>query len=254
MEMALLNLSVNARDAMPHGGLLEIHTVIAPAGADGDPAYPRGAVSVVVRDTGTGIAANLLGKVFDPFFTTKAHAGTGLGLSQVYGFTRQSGGDATLESEVGAGTTVRLSFPLAPAPQDAEAEAAAAQDDALPVQAEILVVEDDPGVRRSMVECLQVLGYRVRQAADGAAGLIELKLARPDLLLVDYLMPRMNGAELIAQAHKLYDELPILLATGYADMKAVERLIGPQLVLAKPFDLDTLGKAVSTELRRKRCA
>ncbi len=257
MEMALLNLSVNARDAMPQGGILEIHTVIAAAGAEtgpGDPAYPRGTVSVVVRDTGTGIAANLLGKVFDPFFTTKPHAGTGLGLSQVYGFTRQSGGEATLESEVGAGTTVRLSFPLAPAPQDAAAEAAAVQDAALAVQAEILVVEDDPGVRRSMVECLQVLGYRVRQAADGAAGLIELKMARPDLLLVDYLMPRMNGAELIAQAHKLYDELPILLATGYADMKAVERLIGPQLVLAKPFDLDTLGKAVSTELRRKRSA
>ncbi|MEJ8850997.1 response regulator [Variovorax rhizosphaerae] len=257
MEMALLNLSVNARDAMPHGGVLDMHTVIAPADVDagpGDPAYPRGSVSVVVRDTGTGIAANLLGKVFDPFFTTKQHAGTGLGLSQVYGFTRQSGGHAAVESEVGAGTTVRLRFPLAPAPQDAAAEAAAAQDAVVPVQAEILVVEDDPGVRRSMVECLQVLGYRVRQAVDGAAGLIELEKARPDLLLVDYLMPRMNGAEVIAKARKMYDELPILLATGYADMKAVERVIGPQLVLAKPFDLDTLGKAVSTELRRKRPA
>ncbi|MEJ8853124.1 response regulator [Variovorax robiniae] len=254
MEMALLNLSVNARDAMPQGGMLEIHTVIAPTEAEGNPAYPRGAVSVVVRDTGTGIAANLLSKVFDPFFTTKLHAGTGLGLSQVYGFTRQSGGEATVESEVGTGTTVTLSFPLAPAPQHVAAEATAVQDAALAVQAEILVVEDDPGVRRSMVECLQVLGYRVRQASDGAAGLVELEKSRPDLLLVDYLMPRMNGAELIAQAHKMYDELPILLATGYADMKAVERLIGPQLVLAKPFDLDTLGKAVSTELRRKHSA
>ena len=103
-----------------------------------------------------------------------------------------------------------------------------------------------------MVECLQVLGFHVRQAADGAAGLTELKKARPDLLLVDYLMPRMNGAELIAHARAMYDDLPILMATGYADMNAVDRLIGPHSVLAKPFDLDTMGKAVSMELRRKR--
>ena len=111
-------------------------------------------------------------------------------------------------------------------------------------------MEDDPGVRRSMVECLQVLGFRVREAGDGASGLQELEKARPDLLLVDYLMPRMNGAELIARARRLYHDIPILLATGYADMSEVERLIGPQSVLAKPFDVDTLGKAVSAELRR----
>ncbi|WP_286611762.1 response regulator [Variovorax jilinensis] len=255
MEMAILNLSVNARDAMPQGGTLEIHTTIAPSdspeGSDGL-ARPLGSVDVAVRDTGTGIAANLLGKVFDPFFTTKQHSGTGLGLSQVYGFTRQSGGEAVVESEVGAGTTVRLRFPLAPAPAGASAEhAVVGQATAMAVKAEILVVEDDPGVRRSMVECLQVLGFRVRQAADGAEGLIELEKSRPDLLLVDYLMPRMNGAELIERAQAMYGDIPILLATGYADMNAVERLIGPHSVLAKPFDLDTLGKAVSAELRRR---
>ena len=207
---------------------------------------------MAVHDTGEGIADNLLGKIFDPFFTTKQHAGTGLGLSQVYGFTRQSGGDVEVRSKVGAGTTVKLSFPLAAAPKNAAAaETSVENDSAVALQAEILVVEDDPGVRRSMVECLQVLGFRVRQAADGAAGLVELEKARPDLLLVDYLMPRMNGGELIAHAREMYGDIPILLATGYADMKAVERLIGPQSVLAKPFDLDTLGKAVSTELRRR---
>jgi len=243
MEMAILNLAVNSRDAMPQGGQLEISTAIE----------PKGTVAVAVRDTGTGIAPNLLGKVFDPFFTTKQMGGTGLGLSQVYGFARQSGGDAEVHSEVGEGTTVWLRFPLAAGP-DGTAERIDHTDRqaVAGTPAEILVVEDDPGVRRSMVECLQVLGFRVRQAADGAAGLTELEKARPDLLLVDYLMPRMNGAELIAHARELYHDIPILLATGYADMNAVERLIGPQSVLAKPFDLDTLGKAVSAELQRVR--
>ena len=255
LEMAVLNLSVNSRDAMPQGGTLEVQTETMsadPAGRADNSAYPKGMVTVTVRDTGEGIADNLLGKIFDPFFTTKQHAGTGLGLSQVYGFTRQSGGNVEVLSKVGQGTTVRLSFPLAAAPTNAVAEAAnLASDAAMASPAEILVVEDDPDVRRSMVECLQVLGFRVRQAADGAAGLIALERARPDLLLVDYLMPRMNGGELIARAREMYGDIPILLATGYADMRAVERLIGPQSVLAKPFDLDTLGKAVSSELRRR---
>ncbi|MDH6170836.1 signal transduction histidine kinase/CheY-like chemotaxis protein [Variovorax boronicumulans] len=256
MEMAILNLSVNARDAMPQGGTLEIHTEISPAraeGAAGEPDHPLGSAEVTVRDSGTGIPENLLDKIFDPFFTTKQHAGTGLGLSQVYGFARQSGGNAFVESVVGAGTAIKLRFPLAPAPSEASQEGqAAGQAVADAQQAEILVVEDDPGVRRSMVESLQVLGFRVRQAADGTSGLVELQKARPDLLLVDYLMPHMNGAELIAHAQKLFSDLPILMATGYADMNVVEQLIGPKSVLAKPFDLDTLGSAVAAELRRRK--
>jgi signal transduction histidine kinase/CheY-like chemotaxis protein len=256
MEMAILNLAVNARDAMPQGGALEIHTEVSPAHANsaaGESGYPLGSAHVMVRDTGTGIPENLLDKIFDPFFTTKQHAGTGLGLSQVYGFVRQSGGSAIVESAVGEGTSIKLRFPLAPEPDEAPQEAKAAGEAiADERQAEILVVEDDPGVRRSMVESLQVLGFRVRQAADGTSGLLELKKARPDLLLVDYLMPHMNGAELIAHAQELFSDLPILMATGYADMKAVERLIGPQSVLAKPFDLDTLGTAVAAELRRRK--
>lgn len=254
MEMAILNLSVNARDAMPQGGALEIQTQTRPVGADSTlahGAYPLGSVHVAVRDTGTGIPENLLDKVFDPFFTTKQHAGTGLGLSQVYGFARQSGGSVVAESVVGEGTSIELRFPLAPEPQstsEAAADPRSASGEA--VHAEILVVEDDPGVRRSMVECLQVLGFRVRQASDGASGLMELQKARPDLLLVDYLMPLMNGAELIGHAQAMYSDIPILMATGYADMNVVEKLIGPQSVLAKPFDLDTLGAAVSAELRR----
>mgnify|MGYP003584385726 FL=1 len=236
---------------MPNGGTLEIetHAIGNSAGSSQD-AVARSLLHVTVRDTGEGIASNLLGKVFDPFFTTKQHGGTGLGLSQVYGFMRQSGGHAEVESELGRGTTVRLVFPLAQALEEVAGVALVSEQQAPFVQAEILVVEDDPEVRRSMVECLQVLGFRVRQAPDGLAGLAELDKGRPDLLLVDYLMPRMNGAEFIAKARARYSNIPVLLATGYADMAAVERLIGPQSVLPKPFDLDTLAKAVSTELRR----
>ncbi|MDM0046212.1 response regulator [Variovorax dokdonensis] len=260
MEMAILNLAVNSRDAMPKGGSLEIRTDIDAGytGHDesGGRAYPLGAVHVTVRDTGEGIAPNLLSKVFDPFFTTKQHGGTGLGLSQVYGFARQSGGRAQVNSELGRGTSVRMSFPLSPSQEHEVAgrEMQAQQPMASGQPAEILVVEDDPAVRRSMVESLQVLGFRVREAADGMAGLLELENGRPDLLLVDYLMPRMNGAELIAQARGMYGDLPVLMATGYADMNDVERLIGPQSVLPKPFDLDTLAKAVATELRQARPA
>lgn len=256
LEMAILNLAVNARDAMPEGGLLKIQTVIAPVGLDGSTndsaACPLGALHIAVGDTGTGIPENLLDKIFDPFFSTKQLGGTGLGLSQVYGFTRQSGGTTFVESVVGTGTTINMRFPLAATPQVAVvAGADAAPSNATLSQAEILVVEDDPAVRRSMVESLQVLGFHVRQASDGASGLVELKRSKPDLLLVDYLMPHMNGAELISHAQALYGDLPILLATGYADMKAVEQLVGPQCVLAKPFDLDALGTAVLAELQRK---
>ncbi|MBO9649506.1 MAG: response regulator [Variovorax sp.] len=258
MEMAILNLSVNSRDAMPKGGSLEIQTDIDPGERGpvevGGPTFPLGAVHVTVRDSGEGIAPNLLNKVFDPFFTTKQQGGTGLGLSQVYGFARQSGGRAQVSSELGQGTSVRLSFPLAPAPDNDTVETTTPSRDPghRPLPAEILIVEDDPAVRRSMVESLQVLGFRVRQATDGVAGLLELRKGRPDLLLVDYLMPRMNGAELIAQARAIYHDLPVLMATGYADMNDVERLIGPQSVLPKPFDLDTLARAVATELRFAR--
>ena len=191
LEMALLNMAVNSRDAMPDGGRLTIRTALI----DG----PDGArqVQVSVRDTGSGIPEALLSKVFDPFFTTKANGeGTGLGLSQVYGFASQSGGSARIRSAPGQGTTVTLRFPLAP-PADAAGDAAAAAGDAPidgDVRVEVLVVEDDADVREVIVEGLRVLQYRVREAGDGAAGLEELRRRRPDLLMVDYVMPGMNGA------------------------------------------------------------
>ncbi|KQO16162.1 histidine kinase [Acidovorax sp. Leaf76] len=249
LEMALLNMAVNSRDAMPDGGHLTIRTRLVP-GNDG---VRR--VQISVQDTGCGIPEALQSKVFDPFFTTKADGeGTGLGLSQVYGFASQSGGSAEIHSREGEGTTVTLQFAQAtPAVQSAPDAAAAPGGAANPARrTEVLVVEDDDAVRRGITEGLRLLNYSVREASDGESGLRELQRRMPDLLMADYLMPGMNGAEFIAAARQLYPEIPVLMATGYADMAEVERLVGVQSVLKKPFDLETLNSAVGSELARWR--
>ncbi|HSH91758.1 MAG TPA: response regulator, partial [Ramlibacter sp.] len=174
---------------------------------------------------------------------------TGLGLSQVYGFARQSGGVAIIRSELGVGTTVELHFPAASADAPAQPEATAME--AMPESAKsrsILVVEDDPDVRGVIVECLELIGYSVSEAANGREGLDALARSRPDVLVVDYAMPDMTGAEMISRAKELVGDLPVILATGYADMAAVERLAGRPLILRKPFDIHSLGQAVALAL------
>lgn len=251
LEMALLNMSVNSRDAMPEGGKLVIGTALASA-ADGSPQ-----VLVSVRDTGSGIPSAVLSKVFDPFFTTKANGhGTGLGLSQVYGFASQSGGQAEIRSTPGQGATVTLRFPLSQPEPVEDAASPAGREGAAPARddprSEVLVVEDDAEVRQGIAEGLRLLQYTVREASDGHSGLQELQRRRPDLLMVDYLMPGMNGAELVAAARRLYPQMPVLVATGYADMAEVQKVVGSHSVLRKPFDLETLSGAVSAELGRAR--
>lgn len=254
LEMAVLNLAVNSRDAMPEGGKLKISTGTRWIEHDERDLPAGDYVLISVTDSGTGIPANVLPKVFDPFFTTKpVGSGTGLGLSQVYGFARQSGGVARVRSEEGKGTTVEMYFPEADA--DAEEPVLARQVAALPAQAgacHILVVEDDPDVRRVIVECLSLIGYKVTEAANGTEALASLAALKPDLLVVDYAMPDMTGAEVISQSRKLVGELPVILATGYADMAAVERLAGRPKILRKPFDIAALGDAVSSVLEAAR--
>ena len=256
LEMALLNMAVNSRDAMPDGGQLTIRTSVQPA-PDGQ-GSPR--VFISVQDTGCGIPDALQGKVFDPFFTTKPEGeGTGLGLSQVYGFVRQSGGSVEICSREGEGTTVALQFPqVAPALPDAGAGQApdSVGGDAGPGSTErrldLLVVEDDEAVREGIAEGLRLLKYSVREASDGESGLRELRRRQPDLVMADYLMPGMNGAEFIAAARQIYPDIPVLVATGYADMAEVERLVGTESILKKPFDLETLNAAVGAELARAK--
>lgn len=253
LEMAVLNLAVNSRDAMPEGGKLKISTGTRYLDEDRD-LPPGDYVLVSVSDTGSGIPANILPKVFDPFFTTKpVGRGTGLGLSQVYGFARQSGGLARIRSVEGGGTTVEMFFPEADA--EVEDEVVARQQPAVPALAgacHILVVEDDADVRRVIVECLSLIGYKVTEAANGAEALAQLAAAKPDLLVVDYAMPDMTGAEVISQARRLVGDVPVILATGYADMAAVERLAGRPRILRKPFDIAQLGDAVSSVLDAAR--
>jgi signal transduction histidine kinase len=248
LEMAVLNLAVNARDAMPSGGALSIATRLKVHMGPGLHDGPYVSVSVV--DTGVGIAPHLLSKVFDPFFTTKpVGSGTGLGLSQVYGFAQQSGGFALLRSEEGRGTVVEMNFPAsaerAPEVEVVVAGLAAGRDAR---RHKVLVVEDDPEVRRAIVESLTLLGYMVSEAADGADGLAVLAAARHDLLVIDYAMPGLNGAEVIARAREIVGDVPVILATGYADMAEVGRVLGTQSILIKPFDIATLANAVAKAL------
>jgi signal transduction histidine kinase/ActR/RegA family two-component response regulator len=251
LEMAVLNLAVNARDAMPNGGSLTISARMSRGTGTSLP--PGDYVVVSVSDTGEGIPPQLLSKVFEPFFTTKpVGTGTGLGLSQVYGFAQQSGGLAVVKSELGAGTSVEIYFPAVAPPSQTEQAAEAVRDIVGSVSAQrVLVVEDDAEVRRVIVESLSLIGYEVAEAENGISGLAALKRSPPDLLVVDYAMPDMTGAELIVLARERIPDLPVVLATGYADMAEVGRVVGTQSVLLKPFDISTLAKAASVALNAK---
>ncbi|WP_048440078.1 response regulator [Caenimonas sp. SL110] len=250
LEMAVLNLAVNSRDAMPEGGKLKISTCAKSLALDEEQVKAGDYVVITVSDNGAGIAPQLLGKVFDPFFTTKpTGSGTGLGLSQVYGFARQSGGLAFIRSELGVGTTVEMLFPAASDDEVTLSEAAVAPR--LPERANmhnILVVEDDEDVRNVIVESLGLIGYAVTEAPNGTEGLAAMARSRPDVLVVDYAMPDMTGAEVISRAREMFSDLPVILATGYADMAAVERLAGKPAILRKPFDINSLGAAVALAL------
>ena len=248
MEMALLNLAINARDAMPDGGALAFV-----ASCDAPPPGFLAAdeyVRIAVTDTGQGMAPELVAKVFEPFFTTKGVKGTGLGLSQVYGMAQQSGGAARIMSEPGVGTTVEIWLRTARAARELPA-LAPARLPAPTAPARILIVEDDDFVRESMVSSLEALGHTVTQAADGEAGLAALQQAQPDLLITDYLMPGMTGAELMRRTRTMFPELPMIIATGYADMKAIEEVIRDDIVLRKPFQLAELAVSVGQALERR---
>ena len=253
LELAILNLAINARDAMPDGGEINIASSTATGDFPNVTATAFGVVSV--SDTGPGVPDHLAEKIFDPFFTTKpVGKGTGLGLSQVYGIARESGGVARLESRAGAGACVEILLPLVPAlPATVRSEAKAA----LPAcvrNHDILVVEDDEGVRQFLVDSLQGAGFRVTQAHNGREALAALRRKRPHLVLVDFLMPGMNGIEMVEKAREIYPDLPVLLATGYADMNVVHRVIPASRVLRKPFRSEDLVDAVSDALAQPMAA
>ena len=258
LENALLNLVINARDAMPDGGHLLIETtntaLLDRRGAPKD-LPPRNVppgeyVALSVVDTGTGMTPEVMARAFDPFFTTKPLGqGTGLGLSMIYGFVRQSGGHVRLRSEMGQGTTVAIYLPrhlgAVHSKQDAD-EAADLQ--AASASAVVLVVEDEPDVRMVIVEVLSDLGYTVLEAADGRSGLRILESGtRIDLLLTDVGLPGgMNGRQLADAARLRRPELHVLFVTGYADSIAVGygQMERGMQVMIKPFIMDALAARV----------
>ena len=253
LDVAMLNLIINARDALPEGGSIVVSTRNVVAPGEGLPAtLADGAyVQVAVADSGTGMTDDVKARVFEPFFTTKGVGkGTGLGLSQVYGFAHQSGGSIAIDSAVGAGTTVRIFLPRA-----ASDEIAIADEPDVGVwrgRETVLVVDDDRDVRELAVACLREYGYRVLEAASGVECLELLgREAAVDLLLIDYAMPEMNGAETVRLARRMRPELQVLFITGYADLRALHEHVGPNAIVQKPFKLAQLAERVAVGLARR---
>jgi PAS domain S-box-containing protein len=252
VESALLNLAINARDAMPDGGKLTIATARATLSREFAQQYQDLAagdyIVVNVSDTGTGMPPDVLARAFEPFFTTKPIGqGTGLGLSMIYGFARQSGGHVHISSTQGVGTTIQLYLPRYAG--DAVPELPGALGEALPRGAgeTVLLVEDEPAVRLLLVEVLQELGYSTIEAADGASALPILKSQRRiDLMVSDVGLPGITGRELAELARQTRPELKILFVTGYARNAAVKaEFLGEGMdMITKPFAIDVLANKV----------
>jgi signal transduction histidine kinase/CheY-like chemotaxis protein len=250
IELAVLNLVVNARDAMPNGGTLSISTAAVHVDADDDLA-PGTYIRLSVCDTGQGMDTETLGKATEPFFSTKELGkGTGLGLSMIDGLAKQLKGALRLSSEVGVGTQADLWLPAAtshqiqtPSPQAPAAELPGRE------QIKILFVDDDVLIAMSTVDMLEDLGHEVVEVNSGSSALQLLKDGQMfDLMITDYSMPRMTGAQLASAARALRPDLPILLATGYAELPSQPEIDLPRL--AKPYQQAELATEIAKVLAR----
>ncbi|EIK54955.1 hypothetical protein YO5_19367 [Stutzerimonas stutzeri TS44] len=256
LENALLNLVINARDAMPSGGDLQVRTRCVQI----DSAQPNGPepgdyVVLSIADSGAGMSAQVIAKAFDPFFTTKPIGqGTGLGLSMVYGFAKQTGGHVHIDSTPGEGTRITLYLPRNHAALE---EAAGAPESAEVPQAQhgetVLVVEDEAAVRMLVIEVLHELGYAVLEACDAASALPYLQSEqRIDLLVSDFGLPGLNGRQLVDLARQHRPQLKVLFITGYAPDATVRgNFLGPGMdMLAKPFSIEALGQRIRQLIER----
>ncbi len=251
LELALVNIAVNARDAMPEGGQL---TLMAEnrhlARGDVDPELEGDFVALTALDAGVGIPPDILSRVFDPFFSTKeAGKGTGLGLSQVYGFARQSGGAVTISSQVGQGAEITLYLPRATSEPEAILPGEAGEPPPQESRAgRVLLVEDNPDVAQVTAALLEQLGYAVRleSGAEGALRAVEAGSSF-DLVFSDIVMAGpMDGLALARVLRDQHPSLPILLATGYTN--AAEAVRDDFAILRKPYQIDELRRAIATEM------
>ena len=253
LENALLNLCINARDAMPDGGRITIETAndwLDERGARERDMQPGQYVAISVTDNGAGMPPDVIARAFDPFFTTKPTGqGTGLGLSMVYGFAKQSAGQVQIYSEVGRGTTVHLYLPRHRG--EAEDEVIEPRLDKAPRAATggtVLVVDDEPSVRMLLTDVLDELGYSAIEAADGVSGLkVLFSDVRIDLLITDVGLPGgINGRQMADAARANRPDLKVLFITGYAENAVIGHghLEPGMHVLTKPFAMDRLAERV----------
>src|SRR6185312_1249741 len=253
IEVAILNLAINARDAMPLGGTLTIETRNLRRGQGNFPAElgEDNCISLTVRDTGTGMSEEVLAAAVEPFFTTKELGkGSGLGLSQVYGMVQQSNGTMRIESRSGVGTSVHLYLPSTAVVADA-GEAAGEHASGERISGRILVVDDNAAVRDVSAQMLRELGYGVAEAESGHAALDALSRGEVyDLLLIDVAMPGLNGIETARRARELHPGLRVLYVTGYADLARPEHNPGGDPLIKKPFRLAELAAEVHAAIRR----
>ena len=242
LELAILNLILNARDAMPTAGTVRVRAA---------PILENGRPSVVfsVADRGSGMDPATASRALEPFFTTKSQgAGTGLGLAQVAEVAKQSGGRIEIDSELGRGTIVRLILPAAKSTSSATAPPITGQGGDLPDKLNLLIVDDNPDVRETIVQMVEADGHRVESVADGRTGLAALSNRKPDLVLVDFAMPGLNGAEFVVEAHKIHPDLPCLMITGYWDSDALAETGITCPILPKPFTSAALRDAMAAAL------
>ena len=259
IELVILNLAINARDAMAVGGRLTIETAnVAVAGAPTRPEQPSPGeyVMIAVSDTGTGMTPEVLARVFEPFFTTKAVGkGSGLGLAQVFGFVKQSGGGIRVDTVPGEGTSFKVYLPRAESEGVASpalaTETACASTQSPGTKPTLLVVDDDAWVREVTATRLGEAGYDLREAASGLQALVALE-ADPcvDLVVLDFAMPGMNGAEAATEIRKRWPEVLVLFVTGYADMEALTQAgaVGADAIVQKPFRDGELERKVAAIL------
>ncbi|HEX3537407.1 MAG TPA: PAS domain S-box protein [Stellaceae bacterium] len=254
-ELVLLNLAINARDAMPEGGkvVIETRNVESVAGDRSIDLAAGDYVLISVADTGTGMSPEVLARACEPFFTTKpAGKGSGLGLAQVYGLARQSGGTIRIKSALGEGTTVEVYLPRSRETIEHAAEPIeAAASMTAPRRARILLVDDHEEVREVIAAHLDALGYQTVQAANGRTALEILgdNCAAFDLLIADYAMPEMSGIELTRAVRARCPDLPAVVVTGYVDLSGFDGATESTILLQKPFRMSQLGAAVERALR-----
>jgi len=254
LELAILNICVNARDAMPEGGAIRIaarnaRNLLLPAYTD--------SVTLSISDTGVGMSTEVVARAFEPFFTTKeVGKGSGLGLAQVYGFVNQSKGQVAIDSDVGRGTTVSLTFPRSegeaavPAPASEAPTAAARQAESTRgSRAEVLLVEDDLTVATLTTEVLRSIGYAVLHVKSAAAALDTLAAGRTiDVVFSDVMMPGgMSGVDLAREVRWRRPDLPVVLTTGFIEVARTAMAEGLQ-VLVKPYQLETLARVLDSHV------